>query len=267
MQPCDFFCMMLFNSKGRFEWDLHYTEPTTRHGRTRKDMGERPDQTKCRWCVRIKASQGHSFSGFDPSDLYTTSLKVSDVEALEPIIHGTYADLWDNNIRDAGLIPGGQAQGSTRMAVHFLAVGSAVKKSQNSGVSALRESADTFIFFNLKQWLTDGHEAYMTSNCVVNVHELASPEYFFTKLTRRPRTWTTEMWFTYWKNNLKPFGGKQPTAPGRYNSAEAEEPVPTTPLPETPPATAAGEPAYANGGALDVSPYTGVFDIYGDEIP
>jgi len=60
LQPCDFFCMLLFNSKGRFEWDVHYTEPTTRQGWSRRQMEDRLNQAACRWCVRIRACKGHS---------------------------------------------------------------------------------------------------------------------------------------------------------------------------------------------------------------
>jgi len=205
--------------------------------------------------------------GFNPADLYTSSIKSEEVESLEPVIHGTFSSCWNNNIKETGLVPGGLNSKGSRLAVHFLAVGSAVKKTGGTAVSALRETADFFIFFNLKQWLADGHEAYLTTNCVVNVHEVVSPEYFYTTCRKRARTWRNEDWLSYWETEQKPFGGNPPPAPGRYNPADAEEPVPTTPLPETPPASPVGEPAYAGGGALDVSPYTGVFDAYGDEIP
>jgi hypothetical protein len=71
-----------------------------------------------------------------------------------------------------------------------------VKKTGGTAVSALRETADFFIFFNLKQWLADGHEAYLTTNCVVNVHEVVSPEYFYTTCRKRARTWRNEDWLS-----------------------------------------------------------------------
>ena len=134
LQPCDFFCMLLFNSKGRFEWDLHYTEPTTRQGWSRRQMEDRLNQSACRWCVRIRACQGHSFMGFNPADLYTSSIKSEEVESLEPIIHGTFASCWNNNIKETGLIPGGLNSSGSRLAVHFLAIGGAVRKTSGTAV-------------------------------------------------------------------------------------------------------------------------------------
>ena len=70
------------------------------------------------------------------------------------------------------LIPGGLV--GSRAAVHF-----AVSLLRDHGriVSGFRTNSVIYIFFNLKQWLRDGRDAYRSANNVICVYE-AIPLYY-----------------------------------------------------------------------------------------
>ena len=76
------------------------------------------------------------------------------------------------------LIPGGLA--GSRAAVHFaVSLG-----DQGRIVSGFRTNSVIYIFFNLKQWLRDGRDAYRSANNVICVYETIPLYYVHTVIDR-----------------------------------------------------------------------------------
>ena len=64
------------------------------------------------------------------------------------------------------LIPGGLA--GSRVAVHLVV---SLLGDHGRIVSGVRTNSVIYIFFNLKQWLRDGRDAYRSANNVICVYE------------------------------------------------------------------------------------------------
>ena len=78
------------------------------------------------------------------------------------------------------LIPGGLA--GSRVAVHFVL---GLLGDHGRIVSGFRTNSVIYIFFNLKQWLRDGRDAYRSANNVICVYETI-PLYYARNVIDRP---------------------------------------------------------------------------------
>ena len=236
MDPLDLACVILFNNKGRFECEVR-----VRYGRA--DKGNIPS-------LYIRATQGHSYD-IDRNLLFFTKIDTAQAVDLNPVLHGTKARHWDS-IRRSGLIPGGFRTGKPRQAVHFMAMGWHNIKPQGPH-SRLRDGSDFLIQLNLEKWIQEGHEAYLAPNGVVSIFETIPMEYFFYGYAATPT---------------------MPKSPTEWNcwwvTADIN-PHKTDPWAEPAPAEETTRPPDEDLDAvLDIrnqSLDTGVYDIFGDQVP
>ena len=94
-------------------------------------------------------------------------------------VHGTDPIAWRSIADSHSLIPGGLH--GNRVAVHF-----AVSLLGDHGriVSEFRTNSSIYIFFDLRQWLTDGRAAYRSANNVICVHETIPLTYIYSVIDR-----------------------------------------------------------------------------------
>ena len=124
----------------------------------------------------IAALQGHS-SSLVSAEATMTKLDRSTPPGSLPrlCLHGT---TWrnftrNNGIRTRGLIPGGYEVKRTH--VHFATT---LPNSQDEVISGLRNNAEVLILLDLKNWLNDGNEAFVSANHVLCIPQEIPPNYF-----------------------------------------------------------------------------------------
>jgi RNA:NAD 2'-phosphotransferase (TPT1/KptA family) len=168
-----FVCLVIYNDKGRFEFKVEAStvEEMERHANFQRLLEGPAAAERPRPAVLLRATQGHSIP-LDPFRLYKTVIKLSEVDHLSPVIHGTYGR-YLSSIAEQGLLPGGLRRRGRR-AVHFMAQG--LKRSGEVRLSCVRRDADLFYYLDLEKWITDGKSAFLSANGVVNIFEPVAPE-------------------------------------------------------------------------------------------
>ena len=125
--------------------------------------------------IGLRAVQGHSTRGdISLEYLIAAQDKLTAEQKDLPFlcVHGTDHTAWNSIKQTHYFIPGGLA--GNRAAVHF-----AVSLPGDHGriVSGFRTNSVIYIFFDLKQWLRDGRDAYRSANNAICVYE-AIPLYY-----------------------------------------------------------------------------------------
>ena len=276
MNALDLISVILFNNKGRFECAI------------------RPKVTGDRYpapALFIRATQGHSYS-LDRNLLFQVPIDAAQAARLNPVLHGTKQSFWNNNIQGEGLVPGGHRVRGTRQAVHFMAMG--WHEIQPEGPhSSLRSNADYIIVFDLKRWVTEGNAAYLSPNGVVNIFVPVPTRYFHMHAPITDDTPRNPMqWIDWWRNSTfampsQPQPQSRPTAESaqaedrfdrfnsRYEEAWDDRQARRAATGPTPAPREAQEPADGRREVEDTllpdireqSLSTGIFDIYGDQVP
>ena len=120
--------------------------------------------------VLIRATQGHSIR-FDASSLNQKPALRQDLEALEPLVHGTYLE------NKASIVEKGLMKMSRR-AVHFMCLGLNEHKEGKLGLSRCKEGASLFIVLDARRCIDDFPEntIRISANGVASAYEDVPPE-------------------------------------------------------------------------------------------
>jgi len=95
-------------------------------------------------------------------------------------VHGTDHTAWQSIVQTHSIIPGGIA--GSRVEVHFVV---SLLGDHGRIVSGFRTNSVIYMFFNLKQWLRYGRDAYLSASNVVCVYETI-PLYYVHNVIDRP---------------------------------------------------------------------------------
>lgn len=112
------------------------------------------DGTADIWCIR--ANQGHSIPGIDPT-LLLTKLEHDELAALPVILHGTYVDAW-KNIQKSGYL-----SRMNRNHMHF----AAGLPGENGVISGMRKSCEIYIYVDGAKCAQHGIIFYRSDNGVL----------------------------------------------------------------------------------------------------
>ena len=121
--------------------------------------------------VMVRARSGHSSGQVDPRSIQKR-LELQEASKYWPAVHGTKVEHLAQ-ILSQGLVPGGSRGG--RDAVHFLAIPMAEKGAQMSHV---RQDSDVFVVLDLSGWIRSQHQAFYSTNGVINIYERVEPHFF-----------------------------------------------------------------------------------------
>ena len=166
--PKKFLCIILFNSKSRFEVTVKLDKRGTP-------------------ILLLRATQGHSGprGTFSPELTFMEKIEANNWHRHTPIVHGTTAKNW-RSIEERGLVPQNHLYGYGRNAVHFLSVGMKIRESdRHPRLSSIRHTADLFIELNIEQWIIEGKPAYLAPNGVVCIFEPIPERFFLTVVKGR----------------------------------------------------------------------------------
>lgn len=119
----------------------------------------------------IRAVQGHSMASVRAEELLTP-ITAEDLEKYPVVVHGTYRQFWENDIKTTGL------SRMQRNHVHF-AIG---YPSDGQVISGMRQTCDVYIELDLAAALSDGMKVYVSVNGVILTEGLdggiVAPKYF-----------------------------------------------------------------------------------------
>lgn len=113
--------------------------------------GEEGEEVSC-----IRANQGHSIPGICFDELLTA---IPDHELKDlTIIHGTYTDRWNKNIRKEGLSK------MNRNHIHFAA---GLPSGEETVISGMRKTCQVYIYIDGASCAQDGIKFYRSDNGVI----------------------------------------------------------------------------------------------------